>query len=569
MPRWPSNLPTLVAAWLAIMLAAALWMPHEWDWTAFELMSAHAPPPEFSSRIAIVNVPLDKNDIPSFRRRIAAVLDDIVARGPTETPSAVILDVEFDPCRSGPSCGTAADSARAALIAAIAKAEPNFRVYATEEFPVDTQGDTVGGPLDDRDPQIYAAVTAAAHTIFTPVGGTSGLFYRRCYAGVPFNDASNQAVGVQSVWSMVDRVLPDFKSTPCDETHVPVRLGPKLVTSAPPVYTVIGQQRLPADLELKEKYVIVAAIDQDPGNGERSGPELLAWALSDQLAMGSVNATTAPYYTTPQNATLLAVVPAFSGLTVLAYAAFFYRLKRARLRQLRTSLPWLATTLSVVAGLGIFAAFEFMMYAGRQIYPQVSLIGLGIIVTGGLSGFRGYRIISDEADAVDAAPEEMHDYDVFISYAHEEGAWVSENVYAPLRDAVLPNGKKLSIFFDTSSLRSGTAWQSTLSAAIEGSRFIVPVYSEIYFTKPYCRFEIRRAHRKWILAGEASRCVLPIMRGHPKIDPSVDDIQALSLDDHPDLVAQVVREIVTRVAAIRASAEAAPANALQPGRTAP
>jgi hypothetical protein len=346
---------------------------------------------------------------------------------------------------------------------------------------------------------------------------------------------------------MVDRVLPEFRSTPCDASHVPVRLGQKLATSAPPVYTVNEHGRVPG-VDFDKQYVIVAAIDSDPGTGDRSGPELLAWALSDQLAMGSVNAVNAPYVAVPQNATLLVVVPAFSGLAALAYAAFFYRLRRARLRKLRTSLPWLAAGLAALAGLGIFGAFELLMYAARQIYPQISLIALGIVVTSGLSGLRGYRILRDDTDTVDAATDEVHDYDVFVSYAHDEGAWVFEHVYVPLRDAVLPNGKKLSIFFDTSSLRTGTAWQSTLALAIDGSRFIVPVYSETYFGKPYCRFEIKRAHRKWILAGEGSRCVLPVMRGHPKIDPAVDDIQARSIDDHPELVDQIVHEIVSRIA---------------------
>ena len=34
------------------------------------------------------------------------------------------------------------------------------------------------------------------------------------------------------------------------------------------------------------------------------------------------------------------------------------------------------------------------------------------------------------------------------------------------------------------------------------------------------------------------------MRGHPKIFAAVDDIQALSIDDRPDLVAEYVAEIV-------------------------
>jgi hypothetical protein len=73
------------------------------------------------------------------------------------------------------------------------------------------------------------------------------------------------------------------------------------------------------------------------------------------------------------------------------------------------------------------------------------------------------------------------------------------------------------------------------------------VYSEAYFSRPYCRYEIKRAHRKWVNA-EDSLCVLPIVRGHVQIPESVDDIQARSFDEDPNLIAHVIDEIVARVA---------------------
>jgi hypothetical protein len=244
----------------------------------------------------------------------------------------------------------------------------------------------------------------------------------------------------------------------------------------------------------------------------------------------------------------LLLVPAFSVLTVLAYFGLFFALKRTRLRSLRHLSPWISVVLAATAGIAIVAAFEAWLFLSHHIQPQVSLIVLGVVVASGLSGVRSSQMLADEASAIDAEPAEQYDYDVFISYAHEERHWVFEHVFVPFRDARLPDGKKLSIFFDTSSIRSGTAWQSKLALAIDGSRFIVPVYSEAYFRQPYCRFEIMRAHRKWVLEGGESRCVLPIMRGHPTILATVDDIQALNIDDHPDLVSQHVAEIVTRIA---------------------
>jgi hypothetical protein len=178
----------------------------------------------------------------------------------------------------------------------------------------------------------------------------------------------------------------------------------------------------------------------------------------------------------------------------------------------------------------------------HQIQPQVALVSLAMAVAGTLCGVRGWQIERDTIDAIDdTAPPESYDYDVFLSYAHKELDWVDENVYRPLRKA------GLNVFFDRSSIRIGTAWQDRIALSIRYSRFVVAIYSEAYFSRPYCRYEIKRAHRKWVNAGEESRCVFPIMRGHVQIPEAVDDIQARSIDDDPDLVEHVIADIVARL----------------------
>jgi hypothetical protein len=567
-PRWASGVGVLAGVYVAVMLAAALWMPKEWDWTAFQWLSSRVPP-AFSDDVSIVDIAWDPSDIPSNRRRVAAFLNGLVAS--KQRPSAVILDIEFDPCQSKP-CGEPMESARQALIASIRSATRFFPVYATEEPAVD-RDDDVSKPLDPLDPQIYGAISGAAQTIFISIPESEGLYYRRCYADVPFIDDTGNVEGTENVWNMVVRVLMSERrfasSPPCETDHVPVRLGPKVPLAPPDVYSFSDARTFSSYAQFdSHTYVIVGTLKYDrSAYTDRSGPEVVGWALSNALD-GSLGAREQSYDTKPQNGLLLLVVPGFSGLAVVAFVALYYQLKRTRLRSWRPVLPWLSSGLAALFGLVAFATFELWNLASHLIQPQVSLISLGIVVASGLSGFRGFQMLAEEESAIDAAPTETYDYDVFISYAHEEGAWVFEHVYAPFRDATLANGKKLSVFFDTSSIRTGTAWQSKLALAIDGSRFVVPVYSEVYFTKPYCRFEIMRAHRKWVLAGEDSRSVLPIMRGHPKILPAVDDIQALSIDDHPDIVQQNVAEIVERLsrqaeekahAPAEASAQQAPA----------
>jgi hypothetical protein len=548
-PRWIVSIGLLAGIYAVIMTAAALWMPHEWDWQVLKWLSSRVAP-TFSPEVSIVDVPWNLSDFAGDRHRVADFLDGLVASN--QRPSAVILDVEFLPCQSNP-CGTPMTSADRALVKSIRAATRYFPVYATEE-PKVARDDAVIGPVDPRDPQIYGALSGAAQTSFTSIPNARGLFYRICYADVPFDNASGEVVGTENVWAMVARVLMTprfFASAPtCDPTHIPVRLGPNVASTRPAVYRFTDARTFSGYSQFDgEMYVIVGTIQYDRlPFVDRSGPEVLGWALSNALDQGSLVGRTPYYDVQPQNAMLLVLVPLFSGLAVLAYVALFFSLKRVRLRGLRHLSPWLSAGMAGLLGLTIVVLFEFMLLLSRHIQPQVSLIVLGIVVVSGLSGIRGSQILLEEANAMEAAPAEAYDYDVFISYARQDGAWVSGHVVTPFREAALPDGRKLSVFFDAASIRSGTGWQTKLSLAIDGSRFIVPVYSEAYFKQPYCRFEIMRAHRKWVVAGEESRCVLPVMRGHPTIPAAVDDIQAWSVDDHPDVVARLVAEVVERLA---------------------
>ena len=298
---------------------------------------------------------------------------------------------------------------------------------------------------------------------------------------------------------MVARVLMSpraFAASPrCDANHIAVRVGPKLGRHSPAVYAFENARTFSDYTQFDDRMIVIVGTikyDKLPFI-DRSGPELLGWALSNALDEGAL-AGEGPYYDVqPPNGLLLILVPAFSALAVLAYVAFFFQIKRARLGMWRRRIPWLAAGLAAVTGLIIFAGFETWLLFAHRIQPQISLVALGIVVASGLSGVRGHQVLFDEANAIHAAPAETYDYDVFISYAHQERAWVQEHVFVPFREATLPNGKKLSVFFDTASIRSGTGWQTTLALAIDASRFIVPVYSEAYFRHPYCRFEILRA----------------------------------------------------------------------------
>jgi len=178
------------------------------------------------------------------------------------------------------------------------------------------------------------------------------------------------------------------------------------------------------------------------------------------------------------------------------------------------------------------------------VQPQITLPALSILIAGPLCGIWARGVTLEQLRTIEVKPAAVNDYDVFISYARDELQWVDKNLYLPLRDATLPNGRKLQIFFDRDAIQVSSTWQDKIALSIDGSRFIVAVYSEVYFTRPYCIYELRRAHRKRIVGGGESDYVFPLMLGRPKIPAAFDDIQASAVDDKPDAPKAVIERII-------------------------
>ncbi len=560
--QWLRPTAVLLATYIALMAAATFLLGpvwHNWDWAVFGRLSDMRAP-AFASNVVVADLTEYDQRVPSRdRQTIANFLDAIRTHG--QRPGGVLLDLYFESlCTSEDVKKCSTDPGTAALtrsLDAAAAAKPPIPVYATEN-PIGSQS---GGGIDasylselDRD-HVYDHV-AAGHTILQ-LAASDGLFYQRCYR-LDQKDSAGNVAGTQDIWALPYRVVKDAageQRPPCDDARSTemeaVRLGPQ-TAFAQSVHPITLKKSFPDGIDFDGKYVIIATLEKDlgplsKGTAPRSNPELLAWALSDLLE--SKNADAGYFQPLPANEMLLALLAGFTFITFVAFIAVFQGLRRLRLQMFREYLPWIAAWSAAGFALALFGAFEAWTFFAKQIQPQISLVGLSVLLAAGLCGERGRELLLEQSRSIDAEPDEANDYDVFISYAHDEFDWVYENVYVPFKDAKLSDGSKLSIFFDTSSLRIGSSWQDKISLAIDGSRFIVPIYSDTYFKRPYCRFEIKRAHRKWIGAGDNSRCVLPIMRGKPAILETVDDIQAASIDERPGLVAEVIAQIVEQIQA--------------------
>ena len=242
--------------------------------------------------------------------------------------------------------------------------------------------------------------------------------------------------------------------------------------------------------------VIVGSLQVDSDNLlQRPGPVLLAWAVTDLARSGQGAARR------PLNNPLAAL--GLGALTVLATLAAYrlaFRVLRVRVTPARWTLlvGALAPFAVAAAAALLLASAGLVALDGGPVVPLAMPLALGLFAVG-WAWFAARRWIEDErlrTELAAASEERVVAFDVFISYAHEppeHKAWVKAQVLGPLAALRGPNGKPLRIFFDESEIKVGRQWKAEIELALLGTRCFIPVYSERYFDRPYCREEIEMA----------------------------------------------------------------------------
>ena len=94
-------------------------------------------------------------------------------------------------------------------------------------------------------------------------------------------------------------------------------------------------------------------------------------------------------------------------------------------------------------------------------------------------------------------------WDVFISYAREDYVQ-AKAVQEALLKCVTGDGAAPRIYLDISrhgGTPAGVDWQSYLEEALRRSRYVVAFYSQIYFEKPVCVWELHEAYRLNLKSG--------------------------------------------------------------------
>lgn len=249
------------------------------------------------------------------------------------------------------------------------------------------------------------------------------------------------------------------------------KIVPALPINAPINYAVIGSFAADSDNVLK-----------------RPGPLLIAWALSDLLA-GKASVAREPLNHPAALSGLAAVAALF------AWSAFALMFRALRSRVAPPRWPVLAgvlAPLSFLLGAALLLGLGgIVLLAGSVIPVAFPLVCVALASLFALVGAR--RWIADalvQRELTVHGEERAARYDVFVSYAHEPAenkAWVKREIVEPLR------ALGYEPFFDETEIQVGSQWKRDIELALLGTRCFVPVYSELYFQRPYCREEIEIA----------------------------------------------------------------------------
>lgn len=507
-PRWPLWLAGWVLALSAVAFGTGVWQ--EADWKLYEATSSQQAP-AWPDDLAVIDVPHDP-DVAVFRARLAQLMTLLAAQAPA-APRAVVLDVQF----------TARSEGLPELTQVLrALQQAGSKVYAAVDPRHPSNAQPWPGFMAEHARPLYEGVLdGMGHTLFEQHGSVLKYDPRLALGeGVSLN-------------SLVIRVAEEHFQRPLNAPDQPLLLH----LGEPHKLRANGarfeQGRLTAlaaggGVDLRNRVVIIGSLGADrmPG-AAASGPEYLAWALAARAA----RADTA-------EARLLANLSLLAGMTVvlagLAVAAAWWAYHRAA-RCARRML-WMCAAALVLPLLVLGIAVAALRATGL-VLGQLTLPVLGVVLAVVLAALYTWRYRLWAAVA-GGAPSAKRAYDVFVSYSRSDPAhvqWVRDQVVLPLRAMTHPQGHRLRVFFDTHEIKVGDNWFAELLNAVGGSRCFLPVYSDDYHAKHFCRFELEAAVKRHI---QGTMAMVPVRCGDARVPDAAAGVQYVSAGD-PGFMAQV------------------------------
>jgi len=269
---------------------------------------------------------------------------------------------------------------------------------------------------------------------------------------------------------------------------------------------------------------------------------LLAWALSDLLA-GKASVAREPL----NHPLALLGLAALAALLAVGVFELSFHIVRGRIAPSRWNalVRWLALAAFLAAAVTLLCAGGIVLLAGRIIPVAFPMVCAALGST--FAWFVARRWVANEQvrrEMAESGEERAVQYDVFVSYAHdpsENKAWVKSTIVAPLVALRHADGTPYRIFFDEAAIKVGRQWKTEIELALLGTRCFVPVYSERYFERPYCREEIEIADQLRI---EGRLRMLPVARAVEGVpERYLRKVQYIDARANPKFMGELIAQI--------------------------
>lgn len=445
--------------------------------------------------LLLIDLPARSNStnvaLENFRHRLSDLLENIAIRG--VRPKAVILDYYF----SNNDVGVERLHSAIARVENIGDDKYTNPVDVVHVLDLKDSSIPLQKILENHNTQLYENPHSYAHSIFNV---THGVLSYESQIEVPGNLGTHLITAMplrvthESTDDMAklppERVLALGDSSALSEITYSYMHDPDTVEDG----RFFSDRNQSAEVKPSafDKYIVIGSLLEDNEYGDRPGPEILLWAISDQL---SRNSAAKQPLTHP--VAIFAQIIGFAAVSVICFALLFSYIKKLRTR------PILLALMSVFISLILFAAYAGIVLQVDIVVP-VALTILAIILGALLSLHFVYRYL------VTGAPEGSAQYDIFISYSRAHGNWVTENVYKPLQNHRTSEGEALNIFFDKDKIGAGEAFTSKYMWAIVNSKYFLPVFSGDYYNKNHCRNEMDLAYKRYV---DKKLHLLPLLYG--------------------------------------------------------
>jgi len=280
----------------------------------------------------------------------------------------------------------------------------------------------------------------------------------------------------------------------------------------------------PAAPKFDKKIVVIGSLAEDRYNrAPQAGPDLMAWALNDQLMNYSTSRQ-------PLNnpVVVFGQIVFFASFTVFVFALLF---KYATHLQTR---PLLMASLSIGISAATLALVASAVLALNHVTP-VALTLFAIVLAAILAWRFALKFL------VTGIAEGRGKYDAFISYSRQHSEWVTKHVYEPLKAMRKADGSELAVFFDRTEIGLGEAFTTRYMWAIVDSRFFIPIFSEDYYGRKHARNEMDMAYKRWV---EKKIVILPVAHMAQRVPEIYSHLNYVDAQANPRFIEDIQKSLL-------------------------